>query len=76
MRTFYKIITRCDTKRDAPMGRNNVGTKPTTGNIFDCAVWLDKGGYDMGGAYWGIGAQLRVEYTKDLTYIHFYRKEN
>jgi hypothetical protein len=43
--------------------------------IFDCAVPLSSdGAYDKGGAYWGLGKQLRVRYTKDLTYIEFYRK--
>lgn len=32
--------------------------------------------YDKGGAYWGIGSQLRVSYTKDLAYINFYRATN
>lgn len=41
--------------------------------IYDCAVPMCTG-YDKGGAYWGIGAQLRVAYTKDLSYIQFYRK--
>jgi hypothetical protein len=41
--------------------------------IFDSAVPMSDGAYDRGGAYWGIGKQLRVKYTKDLTYIKFYR---
>jgi hypothetical protein len=42
--------------------------------IFDCRVPLPyDGAYDKGGVYWGCGAELRVQYTKDLTYIHFYR---
>lgn len=42
--------------------------------IFDCLVPMDSSGaYDKGGAYWGIGKQLRVSYTKDLSYINFYR---
>lgn len=47
--------------------------------IFDCAVPMN-GAYDRGGAYWGLSSrgegmgQLRVEYTKDLTYIKYYRK--
>ncbi len=40
--------------------------------VFDSAVPLSEG-YDKGGAYWGIGKQLRVQYTKDLSYIKFYR---
>jgi len=43
--------------------------------LFDCAVPMLDGGYDKGGAYWGIGNQLRVSYTKDLEYIEFYRVE-
>ena len=58
------------------MGRSNIGTLPTDKKIFDCRVNLDIGAYDRGGAYWGIGAQLRVSYTKDLSYINFYRKGN
>ena len=42
--------------------------------IFDCAVPMSDGAYDKGGAYWGLGSQLRVSYTKDLQYIMFYRK--
>jgi hypothetical protein len=42
--------------------------------VFDCAVPMSNcGAYDKGGAYWGKGRQLRVSYTKDLSYIEFYR---
>ena len=41
--------------------------------IFDCYVPMRDGAYDKGGAYWGIGSPLRVEYTKDLSYVKFYR---
>lgn len=42
--------------------------------VFDCAVPLSgDGAYDKGGAYWGLGPQLRVSYTKDLSYVEFYR---
>ena len=33
----------------------------------------DYWGIYFGGAYWGIGAELRVEYTRDLSFVHFYR---
>lgn len=43
--------------------------------LFDCAVPMaSDGAYDKGGAYWGTGAQLRVSYTRDLSFIKFYRK--
>lgn len=81
MRTIDKIITPVNGKFGAPMGRDNV---PATGGwtrkypdqkIYDCAVPMSSdGAYDKGGAYWGIGPQLRVSYTKDLSYVNFYRK--
>lgn len=41
--------------------------------IFDCHVPFINGAYDKGGAYWGLPANLRVKYTKDLSYVEFYR---
>lgn len=78
MRTIDKIITDVSTKYGAPMGRNNVGTKPADKKVFDCAVPMCSccGAYDKGGVYWGISSQLRVSYTKDLSFIKFYRKGN
>ena len=77
MRTINKIITKVDGKFGAPMGRASVGERPKDKKVFDCAVPLSSdSAYDKGGAYWGIcmnGEQLRVSYTKDLTYIEFYR---
>jgi hypothetical protein len=70
------------------MGRTNVGHEPYTvvrgrnGRICKCdqVKVYDKrlpmsncGAYDQGGAYWGIGKQMRVRFTKDLTYIEYYR---
>lgn len=83
MRTIDKIIDNVGlVGGGAPKGRPNV---PASGGwmrkypnqkIYDCAVPMDRSDpeYDKGGAYWGLGAQLRVSYTKDLTYIQFYRK--
>lgn len=74
MRTIDKIITKVGSKYGAPMGRRNVGEKPTDGTkVFDCRVPLDSGAYDKGGAYWGFPSNLRVRYTKDLTFVEFYR---
>jgi hypothetical protein len=75
IRTIDKIITQVSGKYGAPMGRVNVGTRPDDQKIYDCAVPMSGyGEYDKGGAYWGLGKQLRVSYTKDLSYIEFYRK--
>jgi hypothetical protein len=91
MKTIDKIITKVNCQYGAPMGRSNVGEFPPTitsgpncrifkcnnikNKVFDCAVPMN-GAYDRGGAYWGLGAQLRVKYTKDLSYIEFYRVNN
>lgn len=73
VKTIDKIITKVSNQYGAPMGRSNVGKRPEDKRIFDCAVPMSDGCYDKGGAYWGIGTQLRVSYTKDLSYINFYR---
>lgn len=76
MRTLDKIITKVNVSRGAPMGRSNVGEKPKDKKVYDCRVpMIADGAYDRGGAYWGIGAELRVKYTKDLSFIEFYRLE-
>jgi len=75
MRTINNIITKVNGKFGAPMGRTNIGTKPTNKRVYDCKVPLSgDGAYDIGGAYWGLGGEMRVSYTKDLTYINFYRR--
>ncbi len=88
MRTLSKIITKVDCKYGAPMGRANVGKQPVTATsgancrilkknqvkVYDSRVPMSSdSAYDKGGAYWGIGSELRVRYTKDLTYVEFYR---
>ena len=88
MRTINKIITNVNCQYGSPMGRANVGKEPVTitsgphcrifkknqVKVFDCAVPMSRdAAYDKGGAYWGLGKQLRVRYTKDLSFIEFYR---
>jgi hypothetical protein len=75
MNTIDLIISKVDMRRGAPMGRANVGKKPQDAKIYDQYVPMNhlEPAYDKGGAYWGIGRRLRVSYTKDLKYIHFYR---
>ena len=79
MRTIDKIITEVSTKYGAPMGRKSIGTIPYDKKIYDCFVPMN-GAYDKGGAYWGLAihgvTQLRVSYTKDLSYVKFYRDSN
>lgn len=86
--TMSKILYQVNCKYGAPMGRANVGNRPHTitsspncrivkknqVKIYDRRVPMVDGAYDKGGAYWGIGTEpLRVAYTKDLSYIEFYR---
>lgn len=75
MRTIDKIITKCNCTYGAPMGRRNVGYPPDDKKIFDCYVpmYCSDPSYDRGGAYFGLPVNLRVSYTKDLSYIEFYR---
>lgn len=69
------IICNVNCSRGAPMGRSNVDSKPT-GKVYDRYVPMDRSdpAYDIGGAYWGLGARLRVSYTADMSYIRFYRE--
>jgi hypothetical protein len=70
------IKTLCPTVADtygAPMGRRNVGKRPGVGRVYDCAIPISSHGYDRGGAYWGLGRSLRCRYTKDFSYVEFYR---
>ena len=69
---YNLILCDVDCRRGAPMGRPNIGEKPTDKRIFNRKILLT-GGHDKGGAYWGMGSELRVEYTSDLTYIKFYK---
>ncbi len=77
MRTLDLLVPKVDCRRGAPMGRADIGSYPLPfekKRVYDCAVPMIDGAYDRGGAYWGLGAQLRVSYTKDLAYVRFYRK--
>lgn len=67
-----KILHPVNCQYGAPMGRQGKGTEPD-GKTFDSPVILNEG-YDKGGAYWGFPNNLRVKYTADLSYVHFYRK--
>ena len=84
----HRTIPKVSTKFGAPMGRKNIGSEPhtiTSGNngrivkknqvkIYDRRVPMIEGAYDAGGAYWGLGEELRVRFTADLSYVEFYRK--
>lgn len=82
------IVTPVSCKYGAPMGRPNKGSHPATVirgrngrickvdqvKVYDKRVPMSQdGAYDTGGAYWGIGKELRVRFTKDLSFIEWYR---
>lgn len=68
-----RIITKVNTLYGAPFGRFNKGTFPKQPTkVYDKKVPLIDG-YDKGGAYWGVGKELRVKFTPSLDYIEFYR---
>ncbi|WP_195594701.1 hypothetical protein [Bacteroides fragilis] len=76
-RTYNELLYKVDTRRGAPMGRPDVGDRSqvTGQRIFCRRVYLPiDGAYDKGGAYWGCGAPLYVEFTLDKSYVHFFRK--
>lgn len=60
------------------MGRPDRGTEEDAKGkrIYRRRVYLtvDRA-YDKGGAYWGIGAPLYVEFTLDKSYVRFIRNE-
>ena len=75
---YEQIICKVDTSRGAPMGRCGVGAKAdaTGKRIYRRHVPLVyDGAYDKGGAYWGIGSPLYVEYTLDKSYVAFFREQ-
>lgn len=70
----YKwLIGPVSTKFGAPIGRHDEGNEPS-GRVFDRYVPINSGGYDRGGAYWGISERLRVRFTLDCSYVRFYRE--
>ncbi len=84
----HNTIPYVGTKYGSQMGRENIGKQPHTiiygranriykcnqVKIYDKRVPMSQcGAYDVGGAYWGRGKQLRVRFTGDLDYVEFYR---
>ena len=62
----FILVRICDTEP----------TRKKAIRLYDCRVPMcPDGAYDKGGAYWGIGNELRVRYTKDLSFVEFYRVE-
>ena len=63
-----------DSKYGAPMGRSSVSLErlqESGGKISLKRIPLDEGGYDSGGAYWGIGAPLFVAQNDEGEEFYF-----
>lgn len=62
----------------APLTRRSFGEVAVGSRVRDVAIPLTRGGYDPGGAYWGVGAPLRCRFQIDergeLVMRRFYRK--
>lgn len=76
---YDSIVCAVNTRYGAPMGRPNIGSRESVKGqrIYRRKVPLIyDGAYDKGGAYWGCGLPLYVEYTLDKSYIRFFRGES
>lgn len=76
LNTYNEILHHIKDNGDAQRGRQNIGRlEDVKGKmkIYSREVRLNKG-YDKGGAYWGQGDQLFVDYTLDKSYIYFHRE--
>jgi hypothetical protein len=51
-------IKYVSSKYGAPMGRRNIGEPPENEKCFLFWIPLNSGGYDAGGAYWGLGQRI------------------
>ncbi|MDR1716455.1 MAG: hypothetical protein LBS20_11490 [Prevotella sp.] len=74
---FKKIINKVDSSNGAAMGRPNIGTTEDAKGkkIYSRLIPLPiDSAYDAGGAYWGVGDPLYVDFTLDMKYIYFHRE--
>lgn len=72
---YKKILSKIDCSAEDSPGRENIGTlEEVKGErIYQRRVFLNKG-YDTGGAYWGEGDPLYVDFTLDGRYVFFHRE--
>tara|TARA_R110000868_G_scaffold20888_1_gene87646 strand:+ start:1119 stop:1448 length:330 start_codon:yes stop_codon:yes gene_type:complete len=72
----FKLLVFIDLsgKYGAPMGRENTLSRLSAHvTIHDRAVPMC-GAYDRGGAYWGLGEELRCRFSSDGQYREYYRR--
>lgn len=63
-------------KYGAPLGRYGQHTPEFSGKLYLQYVPLDSGGYDRGGAYWGVGRRLYGYRDDEGEVSGFVRAEN
>ena len=76
---------KVDCSRGAPMGRVEGYFEPglyfhqvlpppnKTPMLYLCKVPINSGGYDQGGAYWGLGEQLWCAWSETQDFIYYLR---
>ena len=70
------LTPSCDCKYGAPLGRqswNDNKAEPYQGKMYLSRIPLDSGGYDSGGAYWGVGQRLYGYAAADDSINGFFR---
>ena len=78
MPTPIKLSPASCNKYGAPMGRSEYGHAAACpdGTVLLFKVSIDSGGYDPGGAYWGIGQQLSCAADGEDNYRRFVRADS
>lgn len=74
---FAKVLANVDCSKGIPNGRQNVGLLEQIGDrkVYSREIKLNPVTYtDRGGAYWGPGDPVFVDFTLDLSYIYFHRE--
>jgi hypothetical protein len=66
-------ITPVSCKYGAPMGRRTQPGDPSGERIHLRRVRIDCGGYDSGGAYWGLGQPLFEAFTPNGDWSTYFR---
>ena len=57
----------------APMGRTSHGSVVPGQKVRLIQLKIDSGGYDDGGAYWGLGQPIFMAWTEDTEYEWYIR---
>lgn len=70
------VCPKCNCVYGAPMGRADIGSYwfVSGKKIRDVRIPVNSQGYDSGGAYWGVGGELRCKFTSDGLFRLYYRK--